>query len=149
MKAKSSSGRLRRMSARNGSRSGAPISTFTSSSLSDKVFDLTWARLHTPGEPMFALGAYVEGEMLGIAHYIFHPSCWSSGDYCYLQDLFVAKTARKRGLGRALIKAVYGAAKERGASRVYWLTHEANATARALYDEIAELTGFIQYRMAI
>ena len=60
--------------------------------------------------------------------------------------LFVAADARKHGLGRALIEAVEQKARARGASRVYWLTHESNATARALYDTLADRPGFIQYR---
>ena len=79
-------------------------------------------------------------------HYIFHRSTWSIGDYCYLQDLFTAETARGKGAGRALIEAVYARAREAGASRVYWLTHERNETARALYDKLADRPGFIQYR---
>jgi GNAT superfamily N-acetyltransferase len=63
-----------------------------------------------------------------------------------LQDLFVAEVARGQGLGRALIEAVYREARAAGASRVYWLTHETNATARALYDKLADRPGFIQYR---
>ncbi|MBN3820230.1 GNAT family N-acetyltransferase, partial [Paraburkholderia sp. Se-20369] len=46
----------------------------------------------------------------------------------------------------ALIEAVYARAREAGASRVYWLTHETNTTARALYDRVATNAGFIQYR---
>jgi ribosomal protein S18 acetylase RimI-like enzyme len=45
-----------------------------------------------------------------------------------------------------LIEAVYAEAKKAGASRVYWLTREDNATARALYDKLADRSGFIQYR---
>ena len=37
-------------------------------------------------------------------------------------------------------------AKAGGASRVYWNTGEANASARALYDKVATLTKFVQYR---
>ena len=107
---------------------------------------VTWARLHDPNEPMGVLGAYVDGELCGIVHYLFHRSCWTAGDYCYLQDLFVAAGARKRGLGRALIAAVEERARAAGASRVYWLTHESNTQARALYDTLAERSGFIQYR---
>ena len=105
-----------------------------------------WQRLHDPGEPMGVLGAYVGEKLNGIVHYILHRSCWSVGDYCYLQDLFVAEEARNRGLGRALIAAVEDVARRAGASRVHWLTHETNTDARALYDKLAERSGFIQYR---
>lgn len=107
---------------------------------------MTWARLHDPAEPMHVLGAYLDDRLCGIAHYLFHRSCWTIGDYCYLQDLFVAEGARGRGLGRALITAVEERARAAGASRVYWLTHESNTGARALYDRLAERSGFIQYR---
>ena len=114
--------------------------------LAGDTSDLTWMRFHDPAEPMFALGAYIDGRMVGIAHYLFHRSAWTPGDYCYLQDLFVAEGARKAGLGRALIEAVYKEARAAGASRVHWLTHETNATARSLYDTLADRPGFIQYR---
>jgi GNAT superfamily N-acetyltransferase len=112
----------------------------------DETTAVTWARLHDPAEPMFALGAYLEDRLCGIVHYLYHRSCWTVGDYCYLQDLFVAEGARGRGLGRALIDAVEERARAAGASRVYWLTHETNARARELYDRLAERSGFIQYR---
>ena len=119
---------------------------FYEAKVSDAATDTAWRRLHDPNEPMFVLGAYVDGELVGIVHYLFHRSMWTIGNYCYLQDLFVAEAARGRGLGRALIEAVYVRAREAGASRVYWLTREENATARALYDKLAERSGFIQYR---
>jgi len=115
-------------------------------SVPPQTYDVTWARFHDLNEPMHLLGAYVDGKLVGIVHYLFHRSCWTPGDYCYLQDLFVAEHARKLGLGRALIEAVEEKARGAGASRVYWLTHESNATARALYDKLAENLGFIQYR---
>ena len=114
--------------------------------LSADVTDKAWERLHDPAEPMFILGAYVDGKLTGIVHYLFHRSMWTTGNYCYLQDLFVIEEARGLGLGRALIEAVYEAARNVGASRVYWLTQESNKTARALYDKLAERSGFIQYR---
>ena len=114
--------------------------------ISDETTTVTWARLHDPAEPMGVLGAYVGGRLCGIVHYLFHRSCWTIGNYCYLQDLFVAENARHLGVGRALIAAVEERARRAGASRVYWLTHESNAAARALYDKLAERSGFIQYR---
>ena len=114
--------------------------------LSPATYDLTWRRLHDPAEPTFLLGGYVDGTLKGIVHYLFHRSNWTIADVCYLQDLFVAADARGAGLGRALIEAVAGKAREAGAPRLYWMTHEANGTARALYDAVAEWSGFIQYR---
>jgi GNAT superfamily N-acetyltransferase len=119
---------------------------FYKTSVPKEVYDTTWARLHDPAEPMELLGAYVDGRLLGIVHTVYHRSCWTIGNYCYLQDLFVAEDARKLGIGRALIEAVYKEARAAGASRVHWLTHETNATARALYDTLADRPGFIQYR---
>jgi GNAT superfamily N-acetyltransferase len=57
----------------------------------------------------------------------------------------VVPEARGTGLGRALIAAVYREADARGADRVYWLTHETNTTARALYDRVARRSGYIHY----
>ena len=119
---------------------------FYNTSVPKQTYDTTWARLHDPDEPMWLLGATVDGKLLGIVHYLYHRSCWTVGDYCYLQDLFVAEGARKLGLGRALIEAVYAKAKEAGASRVHWLTQTTNAQARILYDQVADDSGFMQYR---
>lgn len=120
--------------------------TFYETSVPAAVTDATWARLIDPDEPVWGLGAELDGQLVGIAHYIFHRSTWSSRDRCYLQDLFTAHAARRRGVGRALIEAVCETARLAGADRVYWLTHKDNATARALYDQIGELSDFLQYR---
>jgi GNAT superfamily N-acetyltransferase len=111
-----------------------------------EVSDAAWRRIHDTTEPIFALGAFADGKLVGIAHYLFHRSFWTVGDYCYLQDLFVAEAARGQGAGEALIDAVERAARAAGASRMHWLTREDNHRARALYDRLAERSGFIQYR---
>jgi GNAT superfamily N-acetyltransferase len=119
---------------------------FYKATLAVGASDVAWARFHDPDEPMFLLGAYVDGKLTGIVHYLFHRSTWTPGDYCYLQDLFVADGARGLGVGRALIEAVYEQARAAGASRVHWLTHTTNAQARILYDQVADNPGFMQYR---
>jgi GNAT superfamily N-acetyltransferase len=120
--------------------------TFYESRVSQETTDVLWQRLHDPNEPMFVLGAYAGGHLIGIAQYLFHRSCWTIGDYCYLQDLYVAPEGRRLGAGRALIEAVEQAARAHGASRVHWLTKDDNHSARVLYDKLAERSGFIQYR---
>lgn len=122
---------------------------FYNVSLPPQTTEVTWSRLHDPAEPMRAFGAFAGARLVGIVHAILHRSCWTVGDYCYLQDLFAAPEARGRGVGRALIEAVYAFAREKGASRVYWLTHETNGEAMKLYDRIAEKSGFVQYRKAL
>jgi GNAT superfamily N-acetyltransferase len=110
------------------------------------VTEVTWQRFLDDLEPMHALVAEEGEALIGFAHYLFHRSTARLGSICYLQDMFTAEAARRRGVGHALIEAVCARAKAAGASRVYWHTQENNATARALYDKVATLTGFLQYR---
>lgn len=109
----------------------------------DEAYEVTWRRL-ADGTELHGLGARLDGTLVGIAHYFFHPAFWS-GEACYLQDLFVAEAARGRGAARALIERVAGAARDRGADRFYWHTQESNARARLLYDKVARFSGFIRY----
>ncbi|NUS38523.1 MAG: GNAT family N-acetyltransferase [Lysobacter sp.] len=111
-----------------------------------EVTDATWARFLDPAEPVHALVAERAGVLVGLAHYLFHRSTILIGPTCYLQDLYTVESARGAGVGRALIDAVYGDARAAGASRVYWQTHETNATAMRLYDQVAERSGFVVYR---
>lgn len=114
--------------------------------LDPEITRTTWERFFDAGEPMHALVAEESGTLLGLAHYLYHRSTTSIGLNCYLQDLFTRSEARGRGVGRALIEAVYAAARAAGSPRVYWQTQETNATAMRLYDQVAEKSGFLVYR---
>lgn len=109
----------------------------------------TFERFLDPAEPMSGALAILNGRAVGMVHWIMHRSCWTTGDYCYLQDLFVDSDVRGAGIGRKLIEAVYASAREAQCSRVWWLTHETNADAMQLYDRIADRPGFVQYRKAM
>nr|WP_255483337.1 GNAT family N-acetyltransferase [Cedecea sp. P7760] len=101
-------------------------------------------------EPVGGLGAFDEqGNMLGFTHFLYHRSTWSATQYCYLEDLFAAPQARGKGVGRALIEAVRQHAEANNSSRLYWHTHETNATAQTLYDKVAQKSGFIKYEKAV
>jgi GNAT superfamily N-acetyltransferase len=114
--------------------------------LPETVTALTWARIFDPAEPVHAFVAERDGAVVGIVHYLFHRSTTLEGPICYLQDLFTAADARGGGIGRALIEAVYAAARAVGSPRVYWQTHETNAVAMRLYDQVATKSGFLVYR---
>ena len=117
--------------------------------LSDEVNETTWARLMDPNEQMFALGAFNDEILVGISHYHLYRSTWLAGWTCYLHDLYTSPESRGRGVARALIEAVRDSAIENGAEKLFWLTHSTNSQARSLYDQIAQSTGFIHYRMPL
>lgn len=120
---------------------------FYDSSVSDAVYDSTFERLLTVGE--YEPSGYLawDGETaLGLVHFMYHRHCWRVENVCYLQDLFAIPEARGKGVGRALIEAVYKQADAQGCPVVYWNTADDNVTARQLYDRIANKTQFIKYQ---
>ncbi|GAA3627428.1 GNAT family N-acetyltransferase [Microbacterium awajiense] len=115
----------------------------------DAVTDRTFARIVADDSIHGALARDADGRAIGLVHWLFHPATWSIGPYCYLEDLFVAPRARRSGVGEALIAHVRARAVVRGASKVYWLTHHDNATARALYDRVATNSGSRHYEISL
>ena len=118
---------------------------FGPTALAPEITQATWERFFDPAEPVYALVAEQDGELVGLAHFLFHRSTTRIEPVCYLQDLFTAPALRGRGVGRALIEGVYARARDAGASRVYWQTRENNAAGRMLYDKVAKHHGFIVY----
>ena len=109
---------------------------FYESHLSDAQYELTWQRINSEYN-MHGLVAEKDGQVVGLAHYIFRPDTWEIADFCYLEDLYVDPKVRGGGVGRALIKAVEQIATEKGSKRLYWTTAEDNEVARKLYDKLA------------
>ncbi|MGI9523187.1 MAG: GNAT family N-acetyltransferase [Hyphomicrobiaceae bacterium] len=121
---------------------------FYQATLPDYMIALTWDRLMSD-DPACHIGLVAVDEddkPIGLAHLLFHRSTWSPSFYCYLEDLFVAPERRSRGAGRALIAAAYIEADKRRCTRTYWSTQKFNHDARALYDQVATESAFVQYR---
>jgi GNAT superfamily N-acetyltransferase len=114
-----------------------------------EVTQMTWSRFFDSYEPMHALVAVEAGVLLGLTHFLYHRSTIQIAPTCYLQDLFTNEFSRGKGIGRALIQAVYHHAQAAGSPRVYWQTHQTNAAAMILYDQVAEKSGFLVYRHAV
>lgn len=111
--------------------------------LPDADYDRTWDRL-MKAEELHGLAARLDGQVIGIAHYLYHASVWFD-DVCYLADLFVDETVRGQGAARLLIEAIAARAHSRGCARYYWQTKQDNVRARGLYDKVARFAGFIRY----
>ena len=118
---------------------------FYKSKVSDEQFELTWQRIHSDFN-MYGLIAELDGQIVGIAHYIFRPSTWEVEDFCYLEDLFVYPKVRGAGVGRALINELEKIAIAKGSKRLYWTTAPDNEVARKLYDKVA-ITDKVQYKI--
>lgn len=121
---------------------------FYETQLSTAQTELTFARLIGPADAVHGVIARNDaGEAIGFVHWLTHASTWSDGPYCYLEDLFVHPYARGAGTGAMLIEHVRTWAAATGCDKVYWLTQRGNGRARALYDRVAEDTGFVQYEI--
>lgn len=123
--------------------------TFYEENLSLEITNGTWEKFLNPNELMNAFVLFDGDTMVGFIHYVFHPSTWAKGNYCYLEDLFVTENARNKGYARKLINAVREAAKKNNSERLYWVTGESNKVAQSLYNKIAEKTEYFQYRMGL
>lgn len=118
--------------------------------LPPEVTERTWAQLLDPAGALHGLVAVGDdGAVIGFSHRLYHASTWALTGYCYLEDLFVAPEARRSGAGRALVEATAAAAADAGAEKLYWHTDRPNATARALYDQLAVHEGFIVYERTL
>ena len=93
------------------------------------IFRQWWKALRKDDEfdPALVFLAMEEETVLGMAQ------CWTSS---FIKDLAGHPAARRRGLGRALMLAVFQAFQQRGATHVDLKVREENAAAQALYHSL-------------
>ncbi len=92
-------------------------------------------RIMEGGDGEYLLGAPGAGaEPQGVAQLRFRWSVWKSAEDCWLEDLYVRDSARRGGLGRALVEAAVASARDRGCRRIELDVNEDNAAALALYE---------------
>jgi GNAT superfamily N-acetyltransferase len=124
--------------------------SFYRAEITEEVTEVTFKRLRDGSEGMLGLVAVApDGEPVGFAHLVFHPSTWATSGYCYLEDLYVHRSARGGEVSRALFDAVFAEARSRGSARTYWHTQQFNGAARSLYDTVGRLTSMVEYEMPL
>ncbi len=104
----------------------------------EAISDSTFERLHDPAEPMHAFLSEYDGEIVSLAHCLFHRSTTRPHDVCHLQDLFTASQASPAAvecfgiLGLRLLQA--------GRCTTSWRSTEAVASTR-MSNKGADVTG--------
>ncbi len=125
---------------------------FYDTSLPSQVYENTWKRIIAKSSGLRAFGARDSdggAPLVGIVHFLYYESAWTTREVCHLQDLYVDPAHRGRGFGLQLIEAVANAARVRSCDKLYWLTHESNAAARSLYDAVGHYSGFVRYDLPL
>ncbi len=69
----------------------------------------------------------------GVCQLRYRLSVWTGAQDCWLEDLFVDRSARRTGLGRTLVGAAFESARARGCLRIALDVNEVNTDAIALY----------------
>lgn len=118
-------------------------------SISEETTLATWNRFFDDNEKVYCAIAKSSDKILGFVHYLYHPSTWAINDFCYLEDLYVAPSARGLHVGKQLIEFVQEQERKQQCARLYWHTQEINLPAQKLYNWIAEKPGVIEYRMPL
>jgi GNAT superfamily N-acetyltransferase len=109
-----------------------------------------FSRFLAPSDDGTLLGAWRGEELVGYACLYWHFTSLVPAETVLLNDLYVADAHRGEGIGRALIEASAGVARERGAHHLEWATAPDNKTARRLYDSTgAERSEWIEYELRL
>ena len=100
------------------------------------VTEETWRRICDPKENVFGLGVFEEENLIGILHYILHPTTGQLAPVCYMQDLYIRQDHRRKGHARALVTALQEEGTKAGWARIYWLAEKSNPAAQNLYKNL-------------
>lgn len=100
-------------------------------------------RLETSGLRGFAVSS---ARPIGFVHFYFHPSSYCLHDACTIEDLYVSPEFRGRGVGRWLIERVADIARAASAPALHWKTGPSNASAIALYQQLAQQVDVLTFR---
>jgi len=118
--------------------------------VTDEQLDRVWSWITDPGHDVKALLVRdATGTSVGLAHYrpYFRPLAAAVAGH--LDDLFVEPDARGTGAVDALFDGLRAIARQRGWSKIRWITADDNHRARSKYDQMAERTMWVIYDMPV
>ena len=110
----------------------------------------TWSRLcDSDNTQVNGIAAEMNGEILGIAHYILHPTTGQINPVCYMQDVYVDPAHRRKGIGKRLVNEITKIGNQEKWARMYWLTQVGNNEAKAMYENFGIKLDFTFYVLPI
>ena len=95
--------------------------------------------LFGPSPSVFAHVVEKDGQIVAIAVWFLNYSTWTGRNGIYLEDLFVRESERRRGYGRALLKALAELCAERGYRRLEWSVLDWNEPSIRFYRSIGAI----------
>ncbi|RWK57032.1 GNAT family N-acetyltransferase [Mesorhizobium sp.] len=111
-----------------------------------EISDTIWQRIENSETMTKALVAvYPGGQTLALLNYIVHPHTWSDRLLCFVVDLYVDDSWRRRGIAEAMMAHLADHGRREGWLSLYWNADKSNKGARALYDKIARLSPYLSY----
>ncbi len=116
----------------------------------EEVTSETWSRLTDQDFSVHGLVAESDGKLVGLVHYIVHPTTGSLKDVCYMQDVYVEPSERRNGIAKKLLRelAIIGQ-KDKKWARIYWLAEADNEAAQKLYETVGVKLNFTLHMMAL
>ncbi len=122
---------------------------YDAADLPEAITATTWARCLDPGEAVHCRLVEHDGTVIAFALIVLHRGTFHIGPVCYLEDLFVAPSARRLGAARRLFEALEEEGRDKRWAKVYWQTLPDNAAGQALYDKVGRRTDFIRYDLPL
>lgn len=112
----------------------------------DAVTAETWARIcDSSNTQVNGLCADMGGTLIGITHYILHPTTGSIALVCYMQDVYVDLKHRRKNVGKRLVQALADIAHKEKWARMYWIAQNDSAPAQAMYENFGVKLNFSFY----
>jgi GNAT superfamily N-acetyltransferase len=93
--------------------------------------------------------AEIDGKTVGQALFFHNFSTFIGKPGIYLEDLYVKREYRGKGIGKALLNKLIEVAKERNCGRVEWVVLDWNKSAIDFYRKLGaeEMSGWLIYRL--
>ena len=120
---------------------------FYQAKMNETILNTVWEWLQDETHELNGLVYETDGSIVALAHYRRMPSPIRGKDIGFLDDLFVVPEYRGRKIGEQLINRLKEISRAENWNLIRWITQENNATAKRLYDKVAQKTTWNVYEL--